>query len=1095
MADGGIGVAEFAAQNGWQFSADSPPPRRLAGDVRVSGRGRPRIGVDRFDAAVFDMDGVITDTARVHAAAWARLFDEYLAGPVGPDVDRRSFAEEDYRRFVDGRARIDGVEAFLESRGATLARGQPDDSHDTNTAWGLANRKNRYFLDALAVEGSRPFESSVEIVRALRGAGLGVAVVTASRNRSEVLSAAGIADLFEVHVDGVDAASLDLAGKPDPAVFLEAARRLGTDPIRTVVVEDALAGVEAGRRGGFGLVIGVDRSGRAEELLAAGADVVVTDLDEVEVLSARPRVDPSEGNQDPWTFSYEGLDPGDEGHREALCTLGNGVFATRGAAPEARADEVHYPGTYAAGIYNRLVSRIGDREFEHESLVNIPNWLPLSFRPAGGDWLDLTVMEVEGYRQILDLRRGLLTRSFEVTDRAGRTTSVTERRLVSLRDSSVAALEWLLVPLNWSGRLEIRSGLDASVENDNVAAERELAKRHLCDVVVGERDDETLWLTAETSQSRRRIAQMARTLVSQAGRRIGPTRHVVSGSDRVDLNLEVDASEGEDLRIEKVVALHTSLDLAITDVLSAVTAAIDDVSDFDCLVDDQALWWRHLWDRGRFEIVNDEHEVARILHLHAFHVLQTLSPNIVDRDVGVPARGLHGEGYRGHIFWDELFVTPYLNLRFPELTKELLHYRYRRLPAARRLASAAGRDGAQYPWQSGSDGREETPTQFFNPSSGRWMADNSQRQHHVSLAIGYQLWQYYQVTSDLEFLSIHGGEMLIEIARFWASLAEPDPESGRWSIRGVMGPDEFHDGYPDRPGTGIDDNAYTNVMVSWLLRRAVEVYQLLEAHGLADLWERLHLEPGEPSRWEDISRRLHVPFHADGIISQFAGYEDLLEFDWDGYTSRYENIGRLDLILEAEGDSPNRYKASKQADVLMLPYLFSAEELVDLFAHLGYEFDPAMIPRTIDYYTARMSHGSTLCRVAEAWVLARADRPASWEMFRGALSSDVADTQGGTTPEGIHLGAMAGTLDLVQRCYTGIEVRNDVLWFNPRLPENVTRLSFPIRYRGHSIDVTVRQELIRLYARASLAAPARVALLEQHFDLGAGETIEVPLKG
>jgi beta-phosphoglucomutase family hydrolase len=1061
----------------------------------VSQRERLRIRADRFDAVVFDMDGVITDTARVHAFAWKRLFDEYLADHAGADVDRRAFSSEDYRRFVDGRARIDGVEAFLESRGATLARGQPDDSPEAGTAWGLANRKNRYFLDALAVEGPRPFGSSVDLVRALRSAGLGVAVVTASRNRSEVLSAAGIANLFEVHVDGVDAASLDLAGKPDPAVFLEAARRLGTDPVRTVVVEDALAGVEAGRRGGFGLVIGVDRSGRAEALLAAGADTVVADLDEVEVVTAPLSLETTEEDHDPWSFSFEGLDPGDEGHREALCTLGNGVFATRGAAPEARADAVHYPGTYAAGIYNRLVSRIGDRELEHESLVNLPNWLPLSFRPAGGEWLDLTAMEVEGYRQMLDLRRGLLIRCFEVTDRAGRTTSVTERRLVSVRRPSVAALEWLLVPVNWSGRLEIRSGLDAAVENGNVAAEHELTKRHLCDVAVGERDEETLWLTAETSQSRRRIAQIARTMVEQNGRPVVPTRQVVSGSDQVDLHLGVDVCEGEELRIEKVVAVHTSLDPAITEVLSAVITDIEDASDFESLVDDQSLWWRHLWDLGRFEIVNDEPEVARILHLHAFHVLQTLSPNIVDRDVGVPARGLHGEGYRGHVFWDELFVLPYLNFRFPELTRELLLYRYRRLPAARRLASAAGRRGAQYPWQSGSDGREETPTQFFNPLSGRWMADHSQRQHHVSLAIGYELWQYYQVTGDLEFLSLHGGEMLTEIARFWASLAELDPDSGRWSIRGVMGPDEFHDGYPDRPGTGVDDNAYTNVMVSWLLRRAVEVHQLLETHGPADLWERLRLEPDEPSRWAEISHRLHVPFHVDGIISQFAGYEDLLEFDWEAYRSRYDDIGRLDLILEAEDDSPNRYKLSKQADVLMLLYLFSAEELVDLFTHLGYEFDPAIIPRTIDYYTARMSHGSTLCRVAVAWVLARADRPASWQMFCDALSSDVADIQGGTTREGVHLGAMAGTLDLIQRCYTGIEVRNDVLWFSPRLPENLTRLSFPIRYRGHSIDVTLRQEVIRLHARPSFAPSARVAVLDQHFDLSPGRTIEAPLNG
>lgn len=242
----------------------------------------------RFAAVIFDLDGVITDTARVHAAAWKRLFDQELA-LRGPGEPARPFDMDDYRRYVDGRSPRDGVEAFLASRGIHLPSGRPDDSAGTPTAWGLANRKNALFLDALATEGLHVFQSSVEFVQQVRAAELATGVVTASRNRAQVLATAGIQALFDVHVDGLDAASLNLPGKPDPATFLEAAHRLDLAPRRAVVVEDALAGVEAGRRGGFGLVVGVDRANLRAALLAAGANLVVSNLSELRVPGRRGR--------------------------------------------------------------------------------------------------------------------------------------------------------------------------------------------------------------------------------------------------------------------------------------------------------------------------------------------------------------------------------------------------------------------------------------------------------------------------------------------------------------------------------------------------------------------------------------------------------------------------------------------------------------------------------------------------------------------------------------------------------------------------------------------------------------------------------------
>ncbi|WP_425953427.1 HAD family hydrolase [Xylanimonas sp. McL0601] len=244
---------------------------------------------ERHRAVVFDLDGVITDTASVHAEAWTQLFDEYLARrPARPDEDHRAFERADYLRHVDGRPRHDGVDAFLRSRGIALPWGDPAEPPGRETVCGLGNLKNRYFTDRLERHGVQVFDDGVGLVRRAQEQGLGTAIISASRNCRQVLDAAGLGDLFGVRVDGIVAAELGLPGKPDPAVLLEAARRLGVGPGATVVVEDAQAGVEAGRRGGFGLVIGVARDGDGDALRAHGADTVVTNLDEVLVGAAAP---------------------------------------------------------------------------------------------------------------------------------------------------------------------------------------------------------------------------------------------------------------------------------------------------------------------------------------------------------------------------------------------------------------------------------------------------------------------------------------------------------------------------------------------------------------------------------------------------------------------------------------------------------------------------------------------------------------------------------------------------------------------------------------------------------------------------------------
>jgi alpha,alpha-trehalase len=790
-----------------------------------------------------------------------------------------------------------------------------------------------------------------------------------------------------------------------------------------------------------------------------------------------------------WLWDYEGEDPLLEGQREALCTLGNGYFATRGAAPEAVADDVHYPATYFAGVYNRLRGEVAGQAVENESLVNTPNWLCLSVRPEGSQWLDDEGIEVLSHHQQLEMYRGLLVRQTRWRDRQGRITSLTQRRFVSMRDLHLAALETTITPENWDGRLAVRSALDGTVTNNNVARYRELGAVHLTPLDSGA-DGDVMWLQVETNQSHVRIATAARTRLFRNGQRLNLEPRCITDGGSVEQRFLADLSVGDELIVEKVAALFTSRDMAISEPLwEAKEWARSVAGSFDELLARHVQAWSNLWGRSAIRVGAD-HDLAKLTNLHTFHILQTVSENSVGLDVGIPARGLHGEAYRGHVFWDELFVFPFLVLRFPEVARSLLLYRYRRLDQARRAATAAGYAGAMFPWQSGSDGREETQIMHLNPRSGRWREDRSRLQRHVNAAIVVCVWQYYQATGDIQFLRFYGAEIVLEVARFWSSVASYNHSLDRYEIKGVMGPDEFHEGYPGRRQPGLDNNAYTNLMAVWCLCRAVEVLSTLPPPFAREITDRLGIHRPELDRWEQISRRMRVCFHQD-VISQFEGYERLDELDWDRYHRTYGDIDRLDRILEAEGDSPDRYKLAKQADVVMLFYLLSAEEIAGLLERLGYPYDKELIHRNFDYYAPRTAHGSSLSRVVHAWVAARQDREASWEFFLRVLHSDETGARAGTTAEGIHLGAMAGTIDLLHRCYTGLELRHDVLFLNPVLPTEISSIEFDIRYRGYLLHLQLTADVARVHLDLAEGTPITVDIKGLRSTMLPGETFEV----
>ncbi|GAB4311752.1 MAG: beta-phosphoglucomutase family hydrolase [Bacteroidales bacterium] len=1036
-----------------------------------------------FKAVIFDLDGVITRTALVHSAAWKRMFDEFLDewnkthSGTQPAFDH----ERDYLPYVDGKPRYDGVASFLKSRGIDLPWGNPSDSPGEMTVCGLGNRKNEMFNKVLEQDGVELFETTVNLIRELKSSGIKVGVASSSKNCLPVLERAEIADLFETRVDGVVSAELGLSGKPAPDIFTTAAANLGVKPAEGVVVEDAVSGVMAGKEGNFGLVIGIAREENSSELLINGADIVVTDLGEISLKD----IDNWFVNglkEDNWSLTYHDFDSGKERTRETLLTTGNGYFGTRGAFEESKASTAHYPGTYMAGLYNRLVSRVGDRDVENEDFVNLPNWIPFTFRPDGEEWFETESWRIEKISRRLDFRKGELVRNMIVVSPAGNRFEVVSSRFVSMNDRHVASQSYSVIPLGEKSKITFRAFIDGNICNAGVERYRSLNQQHLQPVTEGAENDH-YWLEAVTTQSGIKISIAAR-IRSSNGIQVD-FRPVVKPGE-AGLEWDVEAEAGNAASFEKIVSIYSDQSWDSDTPLEMARSHQALEKTYQELLDDSVKSWKTIWDEIDLQVKGDR-LAQKLFRLHNFHLMASFSPHNKDIDASVTARGLHGEAYRGHIFWDELFILPYYNLHFPEVSKAALLYRYRRLDAAYRYAREYGYEGAMYPWQSGSDGREETQVLHLNPVSGEWGPDYSSLQRHVSLAIAWNVITYAHMTGDVQFLEDYGLEMLVGISRFWAGKADWSDENQRYSISGVMGPDEFHEKYPGSSEGGLRDNAYTNVMVAWLLRETAN----LGRNAAKELRNKLNLSDEEIEKWEDIRRKLRLVID-DGIIAQYDGYFDLEELDWDYYRKKYGNIYRMDRILKAEGKSPDRYKVAKQADTLQLFYNLDGETVSGLIREMGYELPDDFIRKNLEYYLARTSHGSTLSRVVHAWLATMVgDEQLSTSLYRDALTSDYRDIQGGTTGEGIHAGVMAGTLWIPVHAWAGASFEGEKVRFNPRLPAEWDWLGFNFHFKKIKYACNVTHHELSL--RSMAETPVEVEVRGSKITLNPGNETQIEL--
>lgn len=809
-------------------------------------------------AVIFDLDGVITDTAEYHYRSWQRLADD-----EGMRFDRTI---NDRLRGVSRRA---SLEIMLSENGRAATEAQIAE-------W--MERKNSYYVAMLdEVTPADVLPGALEFIRQLRAAGIRTALGSASKNARSVIDRLGIAELLDVIADGFSVER----PKPAPDLFLWAAERLGVAPAFCAVFEDAAAGIDAALAAGmWGVGLGPqERVGHAHARFDSLEGVTLSAL-----LS---------GLEDAaWIVAEPGFDPATQRHKETIFTIGNGAFCVRGALEEG------FPGDMPACFVHRVWD---DMPVNFTELANIPRWTGLDVW-INGQRLRLDQGRVSHYRRWLDLRTGVLSRRFQWQPaEGGPVVELHFQRLASLADAHSAAARVRIRVLDGEATVRVRAGIDDHVENT--------ALLHWQRVDQGQGDGEA-WLHVRTRATHHDLAVAAAVTVAADA----PASAAVSDADgQPAVERRARLTAGQSLTLDKFVGIVPDLDAEDPVTAARGQAQAAAAAGFEALCAANAAAWNQVWQDMDI-VVEGDIEAQHALRFNIFQLV-IAAPRWTER-ASIGAKTMSGFGYRHHVFWDtEIFILPMFTYAQPQLARHMLMYRYHNLPGARRKAAGNGYEGAQFPWESAADGVEVTPTwltHFADPTQlvRIWTGDI---EIHITSDVAYGVMQFWRVTGDDAWMRDFGAEMLLDGAKFWASAAQWEAD-GKVHFRNVIGPDEYHD--------RIDDNAYTNAMAQWHLQTAFDVLSWLEREHpdkRQQLAALLDLTAQRLAHWQEVIDGIYI--HQDprtGLMEQFAGYFELEDADIAALRDPARRRS-MQALLDIEGCAATQIL--KQPDVLMLQYL------------------------------------------------------------------------------------------------------------------------------------------------------------------------------
>ena len=741
-----------------------------------------------------------------------------------------------------------------------------------------------------------------------------------------------------------------------------------------------------------------------------------------------------------WLVAETEFDSRYQGKCEAIFSQGNGYLGQRATLEENYVGRT--PDLLVTGTFDDFDGR------EVTELPNLPDMTELKIRVDGHPF-SMLEGKTEKYVRTLNLHTGEVERTLVWQSPLGKKLAFRFTRFVSMERRHVLGFCMEVGALNGDAALSVESGINGQVTNMGAQHFHEGSKR-LYDLRI-------LRMTSETLRSGVTCCQFAANRYWVNGKPAEVSALPIIDRRSISSRAVFSLKQGQTLRMEKLCTVHTSRDarwenepFSVEKLEEEGMNALQEAEalGYDRLFAESAAVWEKLWQEIDVQIDGDNDFDQLAIRFAQYHMNSFILKD--DSRVGVAAKGLSGEGYKGHSFWDtEIFLFPYFLLTQPEAARTLLEYRYNTLAGARKKATENGCAGAMYPWESAwKDDGEVTPLWgAADVVTGKptkiWTGI---LELHITADIAFAVKQYFRATGDQDFLNRCGYEMVIDTARFWASRAEWKPEHDRYEYTDVIGPDEYKE--------HVNNNAYTNYMAGYNMRTALEMMAELEARG-DSVYERLNRMldfAASAAQIRKVLEKLYLPREsADGILPQFDGYFDLNHID----LTKYRQATVVGTIAnDYNTEQIRQIQVGKQADVLVLFFLL--EEL----------FSPEVKKKNFFYYEERTLHDSSLSRSTHSVLAADLGLDdMAYTFFEGAAQTDLGPVMT-TSDAGIHAAAMGGIWQCVVYGFGGVRIVGDKLRLEPHLPKNWRELRFPLHWRGQAFHVTVRQDGVKLETRS-----------------------------
>jgi kojibiose phosphorylase len=735
-----------------------------------------------------------------------------------------------------------------------------------------------------------------------------------------------------------------------------------------------------------------------------------------------------------WNIIQEKYNANENRKYETLFTLANGYKGLRGALEFSKLGD---RGNLIAGVFDKNTAQVTE-------LVNCQDPLVLNIY-VEDEIIDLDRCEVLSYSRNLDMKEGILEASFEIKTRKGRIVRINIERFLSRNNVHRWGAKYSIIPVNFCGKVFIENMIDGTMTNstlDPVNVTKHFKIKEALDLKPG------IALTSATIDKGIKIVEGSCIACIGEGENLLKERKYNQFGEKVRELYQVFAEEGKEFTVYKFGATYTSRDSKSC--LNALLKEELNIFLFDGYEKEKEAHikeWNKIWQDVDIKIEGDDKALVG-LRFNLFHLVSSAYEG--DEKVSIAAKALHGEGYRGHVFWDtESFMLPFFIYTRPEVARALLMYRYNTLNGARKNASLKGYKGAQFPWESADEGTEVTPmwgADYYGNPVRIWTGDE---EYHINSDITFGIWEYYRTTGDKAFLINYGLEMFLDTAKFWQSRIEYNKEQDRYEIRRVIGPDEFHE--------HVDNNVYTNYLSKWSIKKSLELVQWIKNENeeiFRRLCIKLDLNNKDFETWKDIQSKMYIARSEDGkLIEQFEGYFKLKQHlitkhDENGMPLWPEDV-RLDRLGETQ--------LIKQPDVIMLMLM------------LWDEFDEVTRRENYSYYEKRTMHKSSLSPSMHSIMgLSVGDRKNAYKYFMKAIMTDLNDNQG-NSEFGIHAANTGGAWQSAVFGFGGLSVdKEQVLNFNPWLPKGWKKLSFNIQWRGSVLNILIGEKEVELKSTESI---------------------------